>query len=103
MERGERVIVGVNRYVLEDETPLEILKIDAALEGEQIERVKALKGRRDSGKAEQRLAALKEASAREGVNLMPLILDAARDFVTMGEMCDAWREVWGTWRERPVF
>ena len=103
VERGERVVVGVNRYVLEDEVPLELLKIDAALEGEQIERVKALKGRRDSAKVEQRLATLKEASAREGVNLMPAILDAARDYVTMGEMCDAWREVWGTWRETPVF
>ena len=63
----------------------------------------ALKGRRDSAKVEQRLAALKQASARDGVNLMPTILDAARDYVTMGEMCDAWREVWGTWRETPVF
>jgi methylmalonyl-CoA mutase, N-terminal domain len=103
VERGERVVVGVNRYQLEDETPLEILKIDAALEAQQIERVKALKGRRDSGKVEQRLAALKQASTRDGVNLMPTILDAARDYVTMGEMCDAWREVWGTWRETPVF
>jgi len=103
VERGERVVVGVNRYVLEDETPLEILKIDAALEAQQIERVLALKGSRDSAKVEQRLAALKEASAKEGVNLMPLILDATRDYVTMGEMCDAWREVWGTWRETPVF
>src|SRR5688500_16014437 len=103
VERGERIVVGVNRYVLEDETPLEILKIDAALEAQQIERVRALKGSRDSAKVEQRLAALKEASTREGVNLMPAILDATRDYVTMGEMCDAWREVWGTWRETPVF
>jgi len=103
VERGERIVVGVNRYQLEDETPLEILKIDAALEGQQIARVRALKESRDSANVEQRLAALKEASAREGVNLMPAILDAARDYVTMGEMCDAWREVWGTWRETPVF
>ena len=61
----------------------------------------SLKGRRDSAKVEQRLAALKEASARDDVNLMPTILDAARDYVTMGEICDAWREVWGTWRETP--
>ncbi len=89
--------------MLEDETPLELLKIDAALEGKQIARVKALKGRRDSAIVEQRLATLKDASARDDVNLMPAILDAARDYVTMGEMCDAWREVWGTWRETPVF
>ena len=97
------MVVGVNRYVLEDEKPLEILKIDAALEQQQIDRVQALRGRRDSAQVESRLAALKEASAREDVNLMPLILDAARDYVTMGEMCDAWREVWGIWREQPVF
>ncbi|MGI9112144.1 MAG: acyl-CoA mutase large subunit family protein [Gaiellaceae bacterium] len=103
VERGERVVVGVNRYVLEDEKPLEILKIDAALETQQIERVRALKGRRDSAVVQARLAELKRASARDGVNLMPVILDAARDYVTMGEMCDAWREVWGTWRETPVF
>src|SRR6188472_3963329 len=72
VERGERVVVGVNRYQLEDETPLEILKIDAALEATQIERVTALKGRRDSAQVEQRLAALKQAAAREDVNLMPL-------------------------------
>ena len=103
VERGERVVVGVNRYQLADEPPLEILKIDAALERKQIDRVTALKGRRDSARVEQRLAALKAAAARDDVNLMPAILDAARDYVTMGEMCDAWREVWGTWRETPVF
>jgi methylmalonyl-CoA mutase, N-terminal domain len=103
VERGERVVVGVNRYTLADEPPPEILKIDHALERKQIERVTALKGRRDSAKVEARLADLKAAAARDGVNLMPAILDAARDYVTMGEMCDAWREVWGTWRETPVF
>jgi methylmalonyl-CoA mutase, N-terminal domain len=103
VERGERVVVGVNRYTLADEPPPEILKIDHALELKQIERVTALKGRRDSAKVEARLADLKAAAARDGVNLMPAILDAARDYVTMGEMCDAWREVWGTWRETPVF
>ena len=52
---------------------------------------------------ESRLAALSEAAAKDGVNLMPLIIDAARDYVTLGEMCDALREVWGVWRETPVF
>jgi methylmalonyl-CoA mutase N-terminal domain/subunit len=52
---------------------------------------------------ESRLAALKAAAATEDVNLMPPIVDAARDYVTLGEMCDALREVWGVWRETPVF
>jgi methylmalonyl-CoA mutase, N-terminal domain len=103
VERGQRVIVGVNRYELASEPPIEILKIDPALEQKQIDRVQALRGRRDSAAAESALGALKAASARDDVNLMPLILDAARAYVTMGEMCDAWREVWGVWRETPVF
>jgi methylmalonyl-CoA mutase, N-terminal domain len=103
VESNQRVIVGVNRYQLDDEQPLEILKIDPALERQQIERVKALRGRRDSAAVEAALGALKAASARDDVNLMPVILDAARAYVTMGEMCDVWREVWGTWRETPVF
>jgi methylmalonyl-CoA mutase N-terminal domain/subunit len=52
---------------------------------------------------ESRLTTLKEAAAREDANLMPLIVDAARDYVTMGEMCDALRDVSGVWRETPVF
>jgi methylmalonyl-CoA mutase, N-terminal domain len=103
VESKQRIIVGVNRYQLEDEQPLEILKIDAALEPQQIERVKALRGRRDSAAVESTLTALKAASASEDVNLMPAILDAARAYVTMGEMCDVWRDVWGIWRETPVF
>jgi methylmalonyl-CoA mutase, N-terminal domain len=103
VESKQRIIVGVNRYQLEDEQPLELLKIDPALEPQQIERVRALRGRRDSAAVEAALAALKAASAREDVNLMPVILDAARAYVTMGEMCDVWREVWGVWRETPVF
>jgi methylmalonyl-CoA mutase N-terminal domain/subunit len=103
VERRERVVVGVNRYESADEGPVEILKIDPALEAKQIARVQALRGRRDSRAVERSLAALKDAAARPDVNLMPLIVDAARAYVTMGEICDAWREVWGVWRETPVF
>jgi methylmalonyl-CoA mutase N-terminal domain/subunit len=102
VEKRERIVVGVNRYVQEDEQPLEILKIDAKLEGQQIERVRALRGRRDSAVVEQALAELKRAAAGD-TNLMPPIVEASRAYVTMGEMCDALREVWGVWRETPVF
>ncbi len=103
VEAKQRVIVGVNRYQLEDEPEVEILRIDPALEQEQIERVQALRARRDSAAVERTLTALKEASTRDGVNLMPLIVEASRAYVTMGEMCDALRETWGVWRETPVF
>jgi methylmalonyl-CoA mutase N-terminal domain/subunit len=103
VEAQQRIIVGVNRYELADEPELEILKIDPALEGQQIERVQLLRARRDSAAVEAALARLKADAAHDGRNLMDPIVDAARAYVTMGEMCDAFREVWGTWRETPVF
>jgi methylmalonyl-CoA mutase N-terminal domain/subunit len=103
VEQQQRVVVGVNRYVQDDERPIEILKIDPALERKQIERVQALRARRDSTAVESTLARLKEDASREGRNLMAPIVEASRAYVTMGEMCDALREVWGVWRETPVF
>jgi methylmalonyl-CoA mutase N-terminal domain/subunit len=103
VERGERVVVGVNRYEQQDEQPIDLLRIDPALEQKQIERVQAVRERRDTAAAEAALARLKEDAAHEDRNLMEPIMDASRAYVTMGEMCDALREVWGTWRETPVF
>jgi methylmalonyl-CoA mutase, N-terminal domain len=103
VEAKQRVIVGVNRYVAEEEASIELLRVDPALEKKQIDRVQATRSKRDSAKVEAALTALKEGAAKENVNLMPLIVDASRQYVTMGEMCDALREVWGVWRETPVF
>jgi methylmalonyl-CoA mutase, N-terminal domain len=103
VEAKQRIVVGVNRYELEDEAELELLRIDPALEQQQIERVQALRGRRDSAAVEASLARLKEAATRENGNLMPLLIEASRAYATLGEMCDALRETWGTWRETPVF
>jgi methylmalonyl-CoA mutase N-terminal domain/subunit len=103
VEAKQRIVVGVNRYELEDEPEVEILRIDPALEEKQIERVRALRGRRDSADVERALAALREAAASEKKNLMPLIVEAAGAYATLGEMCDALRDVWGVWRETPVF
>jgi methylmalonyl-CoA mutase, N-terminal domain len=103
VEARRRIVVGVNGYLLENETPIPLLRIDPALERKQIERLAGVRARRDSAAVESRLSALREAAARDDVNLMPLIIDAARDYVTLGEMCDALRDVWGIWRETPVF
>jgi methylmalonyl-CoA mutase, N-terminal domain len=103
VEAKQRIVVGVNRYELEDEGEIEILRIDPALEQKQIERVQGLRARRDSAAVEASLARLKEAAAREDANLMPLLIEASRACATLGEMCDALRETWGTWRETPVF
>jgi methylmalonyl-CoA mutase, N-terminal domain len=103
VERSERIVVGVNRYEVEEEQPLEILRIDPALEQKQIERVQAVRERRDSAAAETAVARLKEDAAQPDRNLMEPMMDASRAYVTMGEMCEALREVWGIWRETPVF
>jgi methylmalonyl-CoA mutase, N-terminal domain len=103
VESGQRVVVGVNRYEDPDENDVEILHIDEALERKQVERVRALRARRDSGPVESAIARLKEDAATEDTNLMPAIIDASKAYVTMGEMCEALRDVWGIWRETPVF
>jgi methylmalonyl-CoA mutase, N-terminal domain len=102
VERGERVIVGVNRYVQTEDTPIETHRVDPAGEAQQVARVRTVRAARDSARVEGHIAELKRSSAGDR-NLMPVLIDAARDHVTMGEICDAWREVWGTWRELPVF
>jgi methylmalonyl-CoA mutase, N-terminal domain len=102
VEAESRIVVGVNRYELDEEPELDILRIDPALEAKQIERVQAVRERRDSAAVETALADLK-AAAKGDANLMPPIVEAARAYVTMGEMCDALREEWGVWRETPVF
>jgi methylmalonyl-CoA mutase, N-terminal domain len=102
VEQKQRIVVGVNRYQLEDEPPLEILRIDPALEDKQVGRVRSLRARRDSATVESTLSRLKQA-ADDGENLMPPLIEASKAYVTLGEMCDALRDVWGTWTETPVF
>jgi methylmalonyl-CoA mutase, N-terminal domain len=103
IESGRRVVVGVNRYEEREETPVEILAIDEALERKQVERVGALRAHRDSAAVESALARLKSDAAEDGVNLMPAIIEAAKAYATLGEMCESLREVWGVWTETPVF
>jgi methylmalonyl-CoA mutase, N-terminal domain len=103
VERGERVIVGVNRYQVDEEEPIEILRIDPALEQKQIQRVQAVRANRNAAAVESALAGLKADASRDDHNLMEPIIACARAHVTLGEMCDALRAVWGTWRETPVF
>jgi methylmalonyl-CoA mutase N-terminal domain/subunit len=102
VESGQRLVVGVNAHTVADEETIPTLKIDPALEQQQIARVRGVRERRDPGPAASALAALRRAAAGTE-NLMPPIVDAARADVTMGEICDALRETWGTWRETPVF
>ena len=102
-DTGTRSLVGVNRHIVDDEHPLPILRIDPALERKQIGRVQAVRTRRDGAGVERALVTLREAAARDGDNLMPHLLNAARAHATEGEIVAALQDVFGTYTESPVF
>jgi methylmalonyl-CoA mutase, N-terminal domain len=101
-DRGEKTVVGVNKYVMAEERPLPILKIDDAIEREQVERVGRVKAARDAAKVERRLKQLAEA-CRNGGNVMPVLVDAVKDYVSLGEISDVYRQVFGLYREPIIF
>src|SRR5918994_826958 len=100
VERKEKVIVGVNGYVEEDEPRVPILYIDEGAAERQIARLQQLRRDRDHAAVQRTLDALKRGAA-SGENMMPLLIDAVRAYATIGEMCDALREVWGEYVEVP--
>jgi methylmalonyl-CoA mutase, N-terminal domain len=102
IERGERVVVGVNRYQQEDERQLEILRIPAELERKQIGRVQAVRAARESDAVEAALTELRDAAAADR-NLMEPLLDCARAHATEGEIVESLQRVFGTYTETPVF
>jgi methylmalonyl-CoA mutase N-terminal domain/subunit len=101
-DRGEKVVVGVNKYVMDEERPINYLRIDDAVELEQIETVGRFKAARDMTKVERRLAQVTEA-CRNGTNVMPVLIDAVKDYVSLGEISDVYRRVFGLYREPIVF
>ncbi|MSO49685.1 MAG: methylmalonyl-CoA mutase [Acidobacteria bacterium] len=100
VERGEKIVVGVNGYVDRDEPPFPILYIDDQASDLQMARLKTLRKTRDNARVAVTLEALKEA-ARGADNTMYPLLDCVRAYATVGEMCDALREVWGEYEEVP--
>jgi len=101
VERREKTIVGVNDFVQTDEKPIEILYIDDSTAARQLERLADLKRTRDNDRVRRTLDAL-TAGARGTDNTMPLLIDCVRAYATVGEMCDALRDVWGEYEEVPM-
>jgi methylmalonyl-CoA mutase N-terminal domain/subunit len=106
VERREKVIVGVNDYVAEDESPMSILYIDEQAAETQLAQLERLRQTRDNDAVARALDALREgargsAQSKPG-NLMYPLLDAVRAYATVGEMCDALRDVWGEYEETPL-
>ncbi|MDQ1472533.1 MAG: methylmalonyl-CoA mutase, N-terminal domain [Bryobacterales bacterium] len=101
-ESGEKVVVGVNKFVSQDTgSPLEILQMDRQAESRQCEKLRVLRASRSNEAVARTLGALVRA-AEGAENLMPLLLDAVRAYATLGEICAALKEVFGTWRETPA-
>ncbi|MGA2926291.1 MAG: methylmalonyl-CoA mutase family protein [Solirubrobacteraceae bacterium] len=103
IDSGRRLVVGVNAFTEGDDAATPILRIDPALEQQQIARVRAAKADRDAAAVQAVLGRLRAAAGDPGVNLMPLLIDAARLHVSEGEIVHALQQVWGDYRERPMF
>ncbi len=101
VECKDKIIVGVNEFVAEEERPVDILVIDESIAPRQRENLAKLKEKRDGAHAQSTLEALGSAAGTDR-NLMPYILECVRAYVTLGEMCDVLRKVFGTYEE-PAF
>jgi methylmalonyl-CoA mutase N-terminal domain/subunit len=102
IDSGERVVVGVNRFVLDEEDPYEPLRVDPAIEAAQVERLAKLRSSRDAAAVERALSALQDAATGTDNVLYPM-KEALRARATVGEVCDALREVWGTYQPSEKF
>jgi methylmalonyl-CoA mutase N-terminal domain/subunit len=101
-DAGERVVVGVNRHVQADEPPIPYLRLDEAVEREQVEHLRAVKAARSPADVAHQLRRVAEA-CRNGQNLMPVLVDAVKAQTSLGEIADVYRETFGRYREPIIF
>jgi methylmalonyl-CoA mutase N-terminal domain/subunit len=103
VDSGEKLVVGVNAYRMEKEDPYEILYIDESASGQQLANLERIRKTRDSRRVEETLQALRNGAADPNVNTMPLLIDAVKVYATVGEISDAFRDVFGTYQEPALF
>lgn len=101
IESGEMIVVGVNKFQMEEEPPKNILKVDPAVAEKQKERLAKLRSERDNEKVKEALAGVEKA-ARSEENLMPYIIEAVKSYATLGEICDVLRNVFGVYQESVI-
>jgi methylmalonyl-CoA mutase N-terminal domain/subunit len=101
-DSGDRVVVGVNRFQLDEEEPYEPLRVDPAIEARQAERLEKLRAERDQRAVDTALDALRKAAEGED-NVLPPMKEALRSRATLGEVCNALRGVWGAYEPSEVF
>jgi len=103
VEAKKRIVVGVNEFVTEEEAPMKILQIDPEIERNLIDRLKQIKKQRNQAKVNDALNKLRGATEQEDENLMPHILQAVKEYATLGEICDTLREVFGEYKPPSIF
>jgi methylmalonyl-CoA mutase N-terminal domain/subunit len=102
IEKGERIVVGINKFQMEEKKPQNLLRVDPEVRRLQIEKLSRVKKIRNGARVQSALERLREGAKQKNVNLLPLILDAVREYATMGEICRILREVFGEHRETIV-
>ena len=103
IDSGEITVVGVNKYQIEEEIQIELLRVDKAVVEKQIRRLQEFRKNRDVKKVEEALDRLRKAAEKEDENLMPYVLEAVKARATLGEMTDALRDVFGEFRAPEIF
>ncbi|MBO8167563.1 MAG: methylmalonyl-CoA mutase family protein [Thermoanaerobacteraceae bacterium] len=101
VESGEKVVIGVNKYRIKEETPTDLLKVDPAVMERQCKKLESLRQERNPQRVAETLQELRNA-AQSGDNLMPYILDAVKAYATLGEICGILREVYGEYQQQVV-
>ncbi|HET7838319.1 MAG TPA: methylmalonyl-CoA mutase family protein [Rectinemataceae bacterium] len=102
VEKGDRVVVGLNKFQVEEGKPTGLLRVDPSVGERQVEKIRALKAKRDGARVQKALGELEKA-AKGDANLMPPILEAVRAYATLGEVCDVLRKVFGEYRPSVMF
>ena len=103
VEAKKRVIVGVNDFASDEKVPMNLLQIDPAIEKKLVKQLKRIKRERNKEKVNEALSKLREAAEKENVNLVPFILEAVKEYATLGEVCGTLREVFGEYKPPSIF
>jgi len=103
VEAKKRIVVGVNEYVGEEEVPIKTLQVDPAVEKTLVEQLKEIKRQRNQPKVNETLNKLRNAAEQENESLMPFILQAVKEYATLGEICGTLREVFGEYKPLSIF
>ena len=103
VEAKKRVIVGVNDFVSDEKVSMKLLQIDPAIEKKLVKQLKRIKRERNKEKVNEALSKLREAAEKENVNLVPFILEAIKEYATLGEVCGTLREVFGEYKPPSIF